>query len=130
MHDILLLDAVYKINIEVEASIRDADRPDAHAIKTEYSSVSFYLGRVGSRVKGPCLPGTFSWTVVSGVERRHVTRDVPHATAQSAAFISAINIQFFHRRVVTLIIVCVQGFQENKVLEKYFLNIWNNDRIT
>lgn len=60
MHDILLLDAVYKINIEVVASIGDADRPDAHAIKTDYISVSFYPGRIGSRVKGPCFPGSFS----------------------------------------------------------------------
>jgi hypothetical protein len=53
MHDTLLLDAVYKINIEVAASIGDADRPDAHAIKTDYNSVSFYPGRIGSRGKGP-----------------------------------------------------------------------------
>lgn len=53
MHDTLLLAAVYKINIEVVASIGDADRPDAHAIKTDSSSVSFYPGRIGSRVKGP-----------------------------------------------------------------------------
>jgi hypothetical protein len=81
MHDTLLLDAVYKINIEVVASIGDADRPDAHAMKTEYNSVSFYPGRVGSRVKGPCFPGTFSWTVVSGVVTTPITWDILHETA-------------------------------------------------
>jgi hypothetical protein len=113
MHDILLSDGMYKINIEVEASIRDAERPDAHAIKIGYSSVSFYQGRFGSSVKGPL----FAWNLQldCSVRGGNNTHRAGYTTGNRHISIHYCLLQYTvstHTYVVTLIVVCVQDFRK------------------